>query len=278
MPEARVPGHLAATAGGAAGRPERRAAEPAHITIRGLTKRFQGETVYEGFDLDVPRGEFVSVFGPNGCGKSTLINLVAGLIPADAGTILFGGKPLRETKIGYVFQNYREALFPWLSAWKNIEYPLRIAGVPAAERARRVDRLVAHLGVKIDLARYPYELSGGQQQLVSIMRALVVDPEVLFLDEPFSALDYEMTLFMRDQLQRVFNETRTTMVLVSHDLEEAVYLADRVLLLSRRPATIADFPDIVLPRPRTDATLSDSAFVRLKSHCLQVFQREVRKA
>jgi NitT/TauT family transport system ATP-binding protein len=278
MPEARVPGHLAATADGATGRPERRAAEPAHITIRGLTKRFQGETVYEGFDLDVPRGEFVSVFGPNGCGKSTLINLVAGLIPADAGTILFGGKPLRETKIGYVFQNYREALFPWLSAWKNIEYPLRIAGVPAAERARRVDRLVAHLGVKIDLARYPYELSGGQQQLVSIMRALVVDPEVLFLDEPFSALDYEMTLFMRDQLQRVFNETRTTMVLVSHDLEEAVYLADRVLLLSRRPATIADFPDIVLPRPRTDATLSDPAFVRLKSHCLQVFQREVRKA
>jgi NitT/TauT family transport system ATP-binding protein len=278
MPEARVPGHLAATADAATGRPERRAAEPAHITIRGLTKRFQGETVYEGFDLDVPRGEFVSVFGPNGCGKSTLINLVAGLIPADAGTILFGGKPLRETKIGYVFQNYREALFPWLSAWKNIEYPLRIAGVPAAERARRVDRLVAHLGVKIDLARYPYELSGGQQQLVSIMRALVVDPEVLFLDEPFSALDYEMTLFMRDQLQRVFNETRTTMVLVSHDLEEAVYLADRVLLLSRRPATIADFPDIVLPRPRTDATLSDPAFVRLKSHCLQVFQREVRKA
>jgi NitT/TauT family transport system ATP-binding protein len=268
----------AATAGGESGRSERRAGAPAHITIRGLTKRFQGATVYDNFDLDVSRGEFVSVFGPNGCGKSTLINLVAGLIPADAGTILFGGKPLRETKIGYVFQNYREALFPWVSAWKNIEYPLKIAKVPAAERARRVDRLVEHLGVKIDLARYPYELSGGQQQLVSIMRALVVDPEVLFLDEPFSALDYEMTLFMRDQLQRVFNETRTTMVLVSHDLEEAVYLADRVLLLSRRPATIADFPDIVLPRPRTDATLSDPAFVRLKGHCLEVFQREVRKA
>ena len=104
-----------------------------------------------------------------------------------------------------------------------------------------MERLVAHLGVKIDLNRYPYELSGGQQQLVSIMRALVVEPEILFLDEPFSALDYEMTLFMREQLQRIFMETGTTTVLVSHDLEEAVYLADRILLLSRHPARIADF-------------------------------------
>lgn len=262
---------------GATGDADIRAAEPVHITIRGLTKRFQGAPVYDKFDLDVPRGKFVSVFGPNGCGKSTLINLIAGLIPVDAGTILFGGKPLAQTKIGYVFQNYREALFPWMSAWKNIEYPLRIEKVPKVERMRRVERLVEHLGVKIDLARYPYELSGGQQQLVSIMRALVVDPEVLFLDEPFSALDYEMTLFMREQLQRVFHETGTTMVLVSHDLEEAVYLADRVLLLSRRPATIADFPDVMLARPRSDQTLSDPAYVHLKAHCLEVFQREVRK-
>jgi NitT/TauT family transport system ATP-binding protein len=131
--------------------------------------------------------------------------------------------------------------------------------------------------VKIDLARYPYELSGGQQQLVSIMRALVVEPEVLFLDEPFSALDYEMTLFMREQLQRIFLDTGTTTVLVSHDLEEAVYLADRVLLLSRRPARVADFPAVQMPRPRNDDTLSDPAFVALKGHCLEVFQREVRK-
>jgi NitT/TauT family transport system ATP-binding protein len=109
------------------------------------------------------------------------------------------------------------------------------------------------------------------------MRALVVEPEVLFLDEPFSALDYEMTLFMRAQLQRIFMETRTTTVLVSHDLEEAVYLADRVLLLSRRPAQVADFPEIAMPRPRDDETLSDPAFVAVKGHCLEVFQREVRK-
>jgi NitT/TauT family transport system ATP-binding protein len=249
----------------------------AHITIRGLSKRFQGAVIYDHFDFDIPRGRFLSIFGPNGCGKSTLINIVAGLVPADAGTILFGGKTLKETKIGYVFQNYREALFPWLRSIDNVEYPLRLARLPKHERDEKVERLVARLGVKIDLARYPYELSGGQQQLVSIMRALVVEPEVLFLDEPFSALDYEMTLFMREQLQRIFLDTGTTTVLVSHDLEEAVYLADRVLLLSRRPARVADFPAVQMPRPRNDDTLSDPAFVALKGHCLEVFQREVRK-
>jgi NitT/TauT family transport system ATP-binding protein len=110
------------------------------------------------------------------------------------------------------------------------------------------------------------------------MRALVVEPEVLFLDEPFSALDYEMTLFMRDQLQAIFDETRTTTILVSHDLEEAVYLADHVLLLSRRPARVADLVAMDLPRPRDAHTLSDTDFVRIKGHCLEVFQREVRKA
>jgi NitT/TauT family transport system ATP-binding protein len=250
----------------------------AHITVRGLSKTFSGAAVYERFDLDIGRGEFVSVFGPNGCGKSTLINLIAGLIVPDGGEILFGGKTLAATKIGYVFQNYREALFPWLTAWNNIEYPLKLMKLAPRERRARVERLVARLGIKIDLARYPYELSGGQQQLVSILRALVVEPEVLFLDEPFSALDYEMTLFMREQLQRLFLETRTTTVLVSHDLEEAVYLADRVLLLTRRPARIADDVPMRLARPRSDATISDADFVRLKGHCLEVFQREVRKA
>ena len=253
------------------------AADSAHVTIRGLTKRFPDAIVYERFDLDIPRGKLVSIFGPNGCGKSTLINMITGLIPIDAGEILFDGKPLRDIKFGYVFQNYREALFPWLRAIDNIQYPLKLMKLPKAERLTRTERMVAGLGVKIDLNRYPYELSGGQQQLVSIMRALVVEPQILFLDEPFSALDYEMTLFMRDQLQRVFVETGTTTVLVSHDLEEAVYLADRILLLSRRPASIADYVRYDAARPRSDATLSQHDFIRVKAHCLEVFQREVRK-
>ncbi len=254
------------------------AASRAHVTIRGLNKRFGKAVVYDNFDLDIPRGELISVFGPNGCGKSTLINMIAGLVLPDAGEILFDGKRLAEIKFGYVFQNYREALFPWLRAFDNIAYPLKLRKIVPAERKARTERLIAHLGIKLDLNLYPYQMSGGQQQLVSIMRALVVEPEILFLDEPFSALDYEMTLFMREQLQKLFMESRTTMVLVSHDLEEAVYLADRVLLLSRHPARIADFTSIGVPRPRTDGTLSDPEFVRLKAHCLDVFQREVRRA
>ena len=249
-----------------------------HVTIRGLSKRFGNTVIYDRFDLDLPRGEIISVFGPNGCGKSTLINMIAGLIPPDAGEILFDGMRLDEIKFGYVFQNYREALFPWLRAFDNVAYPLKMMKVPLAERRARTERLVARLGIKLDLDLYPYQMSGGQQQLVSIMRALIVDPEILFLDEPFSALDYEMTLFMREQLQKLFMDTRTTTVLVSHDLEEAVYLADRVLLLSRHPAQVADFPVVTVARPRTDATLSEADFVRMKAHCLDVFQREVRRA
>jgi NitT/TauT family transport system ATP-binding protein len=254
------------------------AGKRSHVTIRGLSKRFDNTPIYENFDLDIPRGELISVFGPNGCGKSTLINMIAGLIPADRGEILFDGMKLGEIKFGYVFQNYREALFPWMRAFDNIAYPLKLMKVPPAERKARTEKLVEHMGIKLDLNLYPYQMSGGQQQLVSIMRSLVVEPEILFLDEPFSALDYEMTLFMREQLQRLFMESGTTMVLVSHDLEEAVYLADRVLLLSRHPARVADFTPVAAARPRTVATLSDADFVQIKAHCLDVFQREVRRS
>jgi NitT/TauT family transport system ATP-binding protein len=248
-----------------------------HVTIRGLSKRFSDATIYDNFDFDISRGKLMSVFGPNGCGKSTLINMIAGLFPVDAGEILFDGQPLSQIKFGYVFQNYREAMFPWLRAFDNIAYPLKVMGVPKAERTTRVERIVANLNVKIDLNLYPYQMSGGQQQLVSIMRALIVEPEILFLDEPFSALDYEMTLFMREQLQRVFVETSTTTVLVSHDLEEAVYLSDRILLLSRHPARAVEFVHYDAPRPRTLQTMSEADFISTKAHCLEIFQREVRK-
>jgi NitT/TauT family transport system ATP-binding protein len=248
-----------------------------HVTIRGLTKQFGAVRIYDGLDLDLPRGELISVFGPNGCGKSTLINIIAGLTPADAGQILFDGQTIDEITFGYVFQNYREALFPWLRAIDNIDYPLKLKGLARRERQDRIERLVAKLGIKIDLGKYPYQMSGGQQQLVSILRAVVVEPEILFLDEPFSALDYEMTLFMREQLQRLFVETATTTLLVSHDLEEAVYLADRIMLLSRPPARVADLVRYDAQRPRTDATLSEPEFIRIKAHCLEIFQQEIRR-
>ena len=250
-----------------------------HISIEGLDKSFGGVPVYTGFDLALPRGELTSVFGPNGCGKSTLINMMAGILPYEAGLVTYDGKPVSQIRIGYVFQSYRDALFPWLSAHDNILYPLKFQrGVRAAEGQARVDRLLAEFDVRIDLQRYPYELSGGQQQLVSIMRALVIDPEVLFLDEPFSALDYELTLMMRERLQKVLFDRKVTTLLVSHDLEEAVFLADKVLLLTRRPTTIADFVAVDLPRPRHADALTSPEFVRLKRHCLEVFQRAVRAA
>jgi NitT/TauT family transport system ATP-binding protein len=248
-----------------------------HITVRGLRKSFEGKPVYAGFDLDIPRGKFISIFGPNGCGKSTLINLMAGLLPRDGGEILFDGRKAGEVRIGYVFQNYREALFPWLRARDNIAYPLKFMNIDKREQERRVEQLVTRLGIRIDLNIYPYQMSGGQQQLVSILRALVIEPEVLFLDEPFSALDYEMTLFMREQLQHMFKEVGATTLIVSHDLEEAVYLADEVLLLTRAPTQVAETVVVDCVRPRTDATLADPEFVRIKAHCLEIFQREVRR-
>ena len=248
-----------------------------HITIRGLTKFFAGWPLYQDFDLDIPKGKIISIFGPNGCGKSTLINMIAGLIPIDSGEILFDGKSLKDTKIGYVFQNYREALFPWMRTIDNIAYPLKLEGKSKAEVDRRMEELVASFDVRFDLNRYPYELSGGQQQTASIMRALAPRPEVLFLDEPFSALDFEMTLFIRDKLQDVFVQTGTTMMLVSHDLEEAVYLADEILLLTKRPTQVAEIVHFEAPRPRTDLTLSEPGFIDTKRYSLEVFQREVRR-
>ena len=247
-----------------------------HVTVRGLSKAFAGVPLYTHFNLDLPRSKIVSIFGPNGCGKSTLMNMIAGLTPVDAGEILFDGKALKDTKIGYVFQNYRDALFPWISAWDNIAYPLKRAGMKPAAVQARVDALVALFEIRFDLKRYPYELSGGQMQTVCIMRSLATEPEVLFLDEPFSALDFEMTLFIRAKLQEAHLATGTTMVIVSHDLEDAVFLADRILLLTRRPTRIAEIVPFDLPRPRLPEVMADPEFVRVKAHTLEVFRREMK--
>ena len=244
------------------------------LVIKGLQKSFGEKVVYDGFDLELELGTFTSVFGPNGCGKSTLINMISGLMPRDGGSVLYDGRTIEETSISYVFQNYREALFPWRRAIDNIRYPMDRHGYSKKERESRIDQLIEDFGIRIDLNAYPYMLSGGQQQAVSILRALAIEPDVLFLDEPFSALDYEMTLLMREKLQSIFEKTKTTMILVSHDLEEAVQMADKVLLLSRRPTRVAALVDNLLPRPRDAGTLTEPAFVDLRSECLKIFQKE----
>jgi NitT/TauT family transport system ATP-binding protein len=239
-----------------------RPAAQTHVTVRGLSKAFAGAPLYSDFNLDIPRSRIMSIFGPNGCGKSTLMNMIAGLVPVDSGEILFDGKSLKDTKIGYVFQNYRDALFPWITSWDNIAYPLRRSGMKEPEVSARVDELVQLFEIRFDLKRYPYELSGGQMQTVCIMRSLAPRPEVMFLDGPFSALDFEMTLFIRDKLQEAHVATGVMMVIVSHDLEDAVLLADRVLLLD-------------MARPRPPEALADERFIKVKAHTLKVFRREV---
>ncbi|MFJ5486941.1 ABC transporter ATP-binding protein [Hansschlegelia beijingensis] len=258
--------------------PAPRAGRVGKLAIRGLSKSFNGAVVYKDFNLELPLGSAISIFGPNGCGKSTLINMISGLTPMDAGEALYDGRTTRETRISYVFQNYREALFPWRRAIDNIEYPLKLMGVPRAERRRRVEEIVAEFDMKFDLAAYPYTLSGGQQQTISILRALVTDPEVLFLDEPFSALDYEMTLLMRAQLQKIYLKRRITTLLVSHDLEEAIELADKLVLLTRRPTRVAEIVEVDLPWSRDAEATTSEAFVALKRRCLETFWREVKAA
>ncbi|MBD2459804.1 ABC transporter ATP-binding protein [Oscillatoria sp. FACHB-1407] len=247
------------------------------IRIEGLSKSFAGQPLYDNFSLDLPNNEFISIFGPNGCGKSTLINMISGLLPFDSGQIWINDKPIRRARIGYVFQNYRDSLFPWLSAFDNIAYPLKAKGISERECRDRVEKLIATFDIRLDLRRYPYSFSGGQQQLISILRALVADPEVLFLDEPFSALDFETTLFVRDKLQEIFMTAALPMLMVVHNLEEAVYLADTVLLLSKRPTRLVERVSFKAPRPRTPDTLSSPEFVEVSRHCLDIFRQEMRK-
>jgi NitT/TauT family transport system ATP-binding protein len=247
-----------------------------HVCIESISKSFNGDTLYKDFSLNIPKGHIISIFGPNGCGKSTLINMISGLMEFDAGQVLFDGKTLAQTKIGYVFQNYRDALFPWMNAWNNIAYPLKRMGISQDKVKERVDSLIELFDIKFNLQLYPYELSGGQQQTISIMRALAPEPEVLFLDEPFSALDFEMTLFIRDKLQEANLKTDVTMLIVSHDLEDAVFLADQILLLTRRPTRIAALLDFDLMRPRKAESVSDPKFISIKAKALEIFQREMK--
>lgn len=253
-------------------------APPEHfISVRGLCKSFGGQPLYQDFNLDLPNNQLVSIFGPNGCGKSTLINMISGLIPIDRGEIRIHGKPIRRAKIGYVFQNYRDSMFPWMSAYNNIAYPLRLKGIPEKECRDRVASLIDTFNIRLDLKRYPYNFSGGQQQLVSILRALIAEPEVLFLDEPFSALDFETTLFVRDKLQEIFMATSIPMLMVVHNLEEAVFLADTVLLLSKRPTHLVEAVPFTISRPRTPDTLTSPEFIEVSRYCLEIFRQEMRK-
>jgi len=239
---------------------------PVQLSLRGVTKRYEGSggtvTAVDGIDLDVRQGEFVCLVGPSGCGKSTLLSLIAGLDQADAGGMLLDGEPVRTPGRDRMVMFQQDALFPWLNVLENVLFGLRLKpNLTDTERLEVARYYIDLVGLADrELAR-PHELSGGMRQRVALARSLAPNPRVLLMDEPFSALD----ALTRDQLygdiQRIFTQRRKTIVLVTHNIREAVCLGDRVVLLSPNPGRVRQVFDINLPRPRriNDPSLANLA-------------------
>ena len=213
-------------------------------------------------DFAVEPREFVALLGPSGCGKSTLLNIIAGLLPASSGRVCFEGEPRpgRAPVTATVFQEF--ALFPWRTVRANVELGLEETGVTGPERAERTRRYLDMTGLAGFEAKYPHQLSGGMRQRVGIARALAVEPAVLLLDEPFSALDAQTRTLMMDELLGIWARTRQTILYVTHNIQEAVFMADRVIVLSRRPGEVLDVVPVKLSRPRQEAQQGDPVFVQ----------------
>ena len=242
------------------------------IDVRGLSKSFQlaGAVIEAVRDVSfsVRRGEFVALLGPSGSGKSTILNMIATLVKPSSGQILIDGKPViagRATPdVGYVFQ--RDTLFPWRTVADNIGYGLQLAGVPDAERRERVAACVAQAGLRGFEQAYPSALSGGMRQRAALMRTLVVEPQVLLMDEPFGALDTHTKIDMHEVLLRIWDREQQTVLFVTHDLGEALTLADRIILFSARPGQVKDMFQVDIARPR------DAVKVRETPRYAELFQ------
>ena len=239
------------------------------IDARGIVKIYptvSGEPVLalDHLDMAVRDGEFVCLVGPSGCGKSTMLRLLAGLDRADAGDITLAGKRIDgpSAEVGVVFQ--QATLLPWLTVWQNVTVPLRVGGHRMDDREKAVRDLLRIAGLVGFENKYPYELSGGMQQRVAIVRALVRDPKLLLMDEPFGALDALTREKMNAELQRIWLASRKTVVLITHSIDEAVFLGDRVIVMSARPGRIIRDLAVNLPRPRIPAeTFGHPEHVRL---------------
>ena len=237
------------------------------IVMRGLRKRFldiarQEEVIaLDGIDLEIGDNEFLTVLGPSGCGKTTLLNIVASFETATGGEVRVDGEPVRKPgpDRGVVFQEY--ALFPWLSVQQNVEFGLRERGTPRSERKERVRLQIASVGLSGFERRYPHELSGGMRQRVALARVLVNDPKILLMDEPFAALDAQTRSMMQQELLGVWSAERRTAIFITHNIEEAILLGDRVVVMTARPGRIKEIVAIELPRPR-DVTSAEFNEIR----------------
>jgi NitT/TauT family transport system ATP-binding protein len=233
----------------------------ARVRVDSVSKQYPGQDgpvqALENVSFDVEDGEFVCIVGPSGCGKTTLFRIIAGLESATSGEVYLSGEQVDEPtpNMGVVFQEYH--LFPWRTVRGNVAFGLEKQGTPKAERRERVDHLIDLVGLEGFSESYPKELSGGMKQRVAIARALAADPELLLMDEPFGAVDAQTREMLQTELLDIWRETEKTVLFVTHDVEEAVKLADRIVVMAKEPGRIRETVEVDLPRPRTR---SDAAF------------------
>ncbi|WUI04186.1 ABC transporter ATP-binding protein [Spirillospora sp. NBC_00431] len=243
------------------------------LEVEGLGKTYGGgDRAVHAIDeigFTVTRSEFVCVVGPSGCGKTTLLRCLSGLMPATHGQVRVDGQKVDRTPddMAIVFQDYSRSLFPWMSVTENVAFPLRRKRLDRAKRRRLIEDSLAAVGLADVGRQYPWQLSGGMQQRVAIARALAYEPKILLMDEPFAALDAQTRADLEDLTLGLRHDYGVTVVFVTHDIDEAVYLADRVIALTPRPTRVREIIDVDLPRPRDQLTTKElPGFARLRSH------------
>jgi ABC-type nitrate/sulfonate/bicarbonate transport system ATPase subunit len=256
--------------------------EPAKLSIQNLSKTYHADghvvTAIDAIDLTIRNKEFATILGPSGCGKSTLLRIVAGLLKPTSGVVRLDGQPIGGPgqDRGMVFQSY--TLFPWLTVKENIQFGLELSGMPKGEQDRVAQEFVEKVGLKGFERAYPKALSGGMKQRVAIARALANNPAVLLLDEPFGALDAQTRSLMQELLTQVWEELHKTILFVTHDVEEAIFLSDRVFVMTARPGRIKAEIEIPLERPRSYEIKATETFLALKKRALTLIREEALKA
>jgi NitT/TauT family transport system ATP-binding protein len=253
-------------------------AEAPRITVSGVGKTYGTLEVFRDIDLTFGERECVAVVGPSGCGKTTFLRCLDGLIPVTTGSISVAGKEITEPWPGaaMVFQHF--GLFPWKTVFSNVAYGLKLAGVSQAEIRQKVPHFINLVGLTGFENAYPYQLSGGMQQRCGLARALAIEPDVLLMDEPFGAIDAQTREILQFELLRIWSLRPTTMVFVTHSIDEAVLMGDRVVVLKGRPSSVAEIIDVGLPRPRTRETLLLPRFAEMREHVWSTLMDEAKKA
>lgn len=255
----------------------------AMIEIENVTKTFGKKgseiTALQDVSLSIGAGEFVVFLGPSGCGKSTLLRMLAGLTESSAGRLAIEGRPIhgRDPAVGMVFQSYTS--FPWLTVADNVGFGLELANMPKAARRETTRAILDRVALSKFAGAYPSQLSGGMQQRVAISRALAMDPKILLMDEPFGALDAMTRVEMQSFLLDIWSQDRKTVVFVTHDIDEAILLADRIVVFSPHPGRIAEEIAVSIPRPRAVEDTEEPAFTRLRHHLRQaIFSMRTKAA